>query len=48
MEARKQFWTLKEDDNYDWERMFTKARVSIDYEVNIESYGAKGIKRRVR
>lgn len=39
LEARKKFWTLDDYNQYNWEKKFTKARVQVDYDIVIESFG---------
>ncbi|MFD1706467.1 Ger(x)C family spore germination protein [Siminovitchia sediminis] len=37
--ARKQFWTVKQYEDYNWEKKFQQADVDINYEVKIENFG---------
>lgn len=39
LEARKQFWTLEEYNKYDWEKKFTTAKVNVNFDVKLESFG---------
>ena len=37
--ARKNFWTMKQFEDYDWDRQFTEADVDINFIIEIESFG---------
>ncbi|MBS4224041.1 Ger(x)C family spore germination protein [Bacillus sp. FJAT-49682] len=39
LEARRKFWTMPEYENYDWEKKYTDAKVEVNYDVMIESFG---------
>lgn len=37
--ARKHFWTMKQFEEYNWEKHFAKADVDIDFVIEIDSFG---------
>jgi spore germination protein KC len=37
--ARKNFWTMKQFEEYDWEKQFRDADVEIHYDIEIDSFG---------
>lgn len=37
--ARKNFWTMKQFEEYNWEKHFTEADVDINFEIEIDSFG---------
>ncbi|KZE37160.1 spore gernimation protein GerC [Bhargavaea cecembensis] len=37
--TRKNFWTMKQFEDYGWSEHFTEADVDIDFEIEIESFG---------
>ncbi|WP_426446077.1 Ger(x)C family spore germination protein [Paenibacillus sp. S-38] len=39
LSARSQFWTLKQYEDFDWPSQFPKAKVSVNVELKIESFG---------
>lgn len=38
-EARKNFWTMKQFEEYKWEKQFQHAKVDVQYHVTIENFG---------
>ncbi|MEC0267011.1 Ger(x)C family spore germination protein [Paenibacillus anseongense] len=47
LEARKQFRTMDEFEQYDWEKKFTEASVNIKYDLKIESFGKQMAPQRI-
>lgn len=40
-EARREFWTMQEFLNYDWQEKYREADVHVDFEITIESFGSQ-------